>query len=86
MDYFRRASDLGHPEAPNNIARLYLQGVGVAKNIDEARRWYALGMDRGDSWAAYNLGELTRDGVGGAPDKAKAGYYFARAAASTSQS
>ena len=85
LDYFRQASDLGHPEAPNNIGRLYLLGLGVAKNPNEARRWYELGMNRGDGWAAYNLGELTRDGVGGPADKAKAGYFFARAAASNNR-
>ena len=82
IEYFKKASDLGHPEAPNNIGRLYLLGLGVPKSTEEARRWYALGMARGDAWASYNLGELARDGVGGAADKAKAGYYFARAAAS----
>ena len=40
-----------------------------------------IGADRGDAWAAYNLGELYRLGKGGPVDPIPAGYFYARAAA-----
>ena len=85
LAYFQQAADLGHPEAPNNIGRLYFLGIGVPSNLVEARRWYAIGVERGDAWAALNLAELMRQGKGAPPDPLRAGYLYARAAASSNR-
>jgi TPR repeat protein len=79
--YFEKASALGLPEAPANIGALYFNGIGVAVDFDAARKWYKIGMERGDAYAAFDLGEMSRLGKGGPIDGVQAAYYYARAGA-----
>ena len=52
---FLKASEKGNAKAPADIASMYLNGTGVPKDIDAAVKWYQIGADRGDAWAAEQL-------------------------------
>ena len=58
------AAEAGHTRAATLLARLYENGRGVAKSLDEANRWYGLAAERGDAGAIAALGRLLR----GRPD------------------
>ncbi len=48
-EYFRLAAEGGHPNAPANLARMYQAGqIGNAPDLEEAVRWYDVGLERGD--------------------------------------
>lgn len=52
---YKQAADLGYTSAFELIGRMYYFGQGVDKDIDEARRWFKLGMDKedGNSFGGY---------------------------------
>ncbi|MDO5765813.1 MAG: tetratricopeptide repeat protein [Elusimicrobiales bacterium] len=39
IDYFREAAELGHEEAAIRLVLAYREGVGVAQDLAEAKRW-----------------------------------------------
>lgn len=53
---FRRAAEGGHAPAQTKLALLYLQGSGVARDDQEANRWFAKAAAQGDVCAQYHLG------------------------------
>src|ERR1035437_10044439 len=61
--WFRRAADLGFPDAQFLLGSAYDDGKGVEKDSVEAVRWYRLAADQGDATAQsalaanYLLGE-----------------------------
>ena len=40
MRWFRGAADLGNHVAMDNIGTMYEEGLGVPKDLDEARKWH----------------------------------------------
>jgi TPR repeat protein len=55
LEWFRKASDGGHPRAPTSIGRMYFAGdIGGRPNYEEAVKWYDLGLSRGDAWGGTN--------------------------------
>ena len=56
-------------------------GNGIKKNIGEAIKWYELGAERGDTWAAANLAWLYAKGPKDVKDADKSVSYYALAAA-----
>ena len=65
----------------NNIAYLYLHGVGVAQDSRQAIAWYTRAADRDLAVAQYNLGYLYQMGTGIAPQPRTAARWYERAAA-----
>jgi TPR repeat protein len=65
----------------NNIAYLYLHGVGVAQDSHQAIAWYTRAADRDLAVAEYNLGYLYQMGTGIAPEPRTAAHWYERAAA-----
>lgn len=55
--YMVAASDYGHPEAQLEVARCYQNGVGVAKNAENAVVWYKKAAEQGNAEAQCALGE-----------------------------
>ena len=82
LDWYKRASDQGHPSAPTSIGRMYFRGfTGQDPDFAQAVQWYDLGLSRGDAWGGANgaatiMGQ-TPDGY----DLADAGVRAAKAAA-----
>ncbi|WP_181366409.1 caspase family protein [Albidovulum aquaemixtae] len=55
LEWFRKASDGGHPRAPTSIGRMYFNGdVGGQPDFAEAVKWYDVGLSRGDAWGGAN--------------------------------
>jgi uncharacterized protein len=63
--WFRKAADLGFPEAQLMLGSAYDYGKGVGKDSVEAVRWYRLAAEQGDTTAQSIVGGmyLTGDGV-----------------------
>jgi len=70
----------GRAEAQFNIAVMYEQGLGVAKNDIEAARWYRAAAERGDVASQLRMGRLYEAGVGVAKDVARAAFWYGEAA------
>ncbi|QLP97422.1 MAG: sel1 repeat family protein [Rhodoblastus sp.] len=64
------------------IGQLYLDGVAVKPNDEEAARWFALAAERGDAPARFALGVMRLDGKGGPKDVDAAKALFERLAPS----
>lgn len=58
------ASYFGDPNAQYNLARLYLDGVGVEPDPRQAARWFNLAAEKGHAPAQALLGELLINGQG----------------------
>jgi hypothetical protein len=50
------AAGEGHGRAQSNLGYLYLNGLGTAKSLDEARRWFQRSSDQHNAWGECNLG------------------------------
>jgi TPR repeat protein len=63
--WFRKAADLGFPDAQLMLGSAYDAGKGVAKDCVEAARWYRRAAEQGDTTAQSIVGGiyLTGDGV-----------------------
>jgi hypothetical protein len=73
-------AEMGRAAAQFNIAVMYEQGLGVAKNDIEAARWYGAAAERGDVTSQLKMGSLYQDGVGVAKDLGSASYWYGEAA------
>ena len=67
-------------EAQYYLGMLYLKGLGVARNPEEAFRWFRLAGDQGQADAAFQIGLMRERGVGVAQDFAQAQVWFTLAA------
>jgi TPR repeat protein len=67
LDWFTKASDGGHPNAPGNIGQLIASGaLGNKYTLGEAVKWLDLGLERGDANAgAYGAYVILTEGAGG---------------------
>jgi TPR repeat protein len=74
------AADRGQAEAQYNLGMLYLKGLGVARNPEEAFRWFRLAGEQGQADAAFQVGLMREKGVGVAQDFAQAQVWFTLAA------
>ena len=63
-EYFEmnlKAVEIGFVEVMDEIAGMYLHGVGVEKNLVEAIKWYEKAFSEGDDSAAAELGRIYRE-------------------------
>ena len=58
LPMLRSAAEAGHPQAATLLGWFHESGRGTEKNLDEARRWYRAGVDRGQADAMAALGRL----------------------------
>ncbi|MGB5202582.1 MAG: tetratricopeptide repeat protein [Eudoraea sp.] len=76
---FLTAAKDGHADSQFNVALMYEQGIGIAKNEKEAVVWYDKSASQGNSAAQFNLGVLYENGRGTAIDFAKANEFYRKA-------
>jgi TPR repeat protein len=69
---WRKAADQGHARAQNGLGVLYRDGLGVAKDLKQAARWFQAAANNGYAYAMFNLGLAYRDGAGVARDDVEA--------------
>lgn len=78
--YMVAASDYGHPEAQLEVARCYQNGVGVAKNAENAVVWYKKAAEQGNAEAQCALGECYYQARGVEKDDKEARRWYEAAA------
>ncbi|RFB81493.1 sel1 repeat family protein [Methylovirgula sp. 4M-Z18] len=61
------ATNFGDPDAQYNLARMYLDGAGVEKNVPQAVKWLNLAAEKNHIQAQAVLGNLLFNGGGGVP-------------------
>lgn len=76
---FLTAAKAGHADSQFNVALMYEQGIGVAKDEKEAVVWYGKSAAKENAAAQYNLGVLYENGRGTAVDFAKANEWYRKA-------
>ncbi len=77
---FRAAAEKGDASCQYNLALMYEQGMGVAKDEKEAVVWYRKSADLGNANAQFNLGVLYENGRGTEVDFAQANQWYRKAA------
>jgi len=55
---YRMVAVEGHSQAQSDLAYLYLNGLGTAPSIDEARRWYERSAAQDNPWGLFGLARL----------------------------
>ena len=65
LEHFKKATELGHIEAPGAIGYFYSAGLVVEKDDAKAAEWFQKGSEKGSALAKFNLGRLYIDGKGG---------------------
>lgn len=82
VEWFRKASDQGHPDAQCNLAIFSYHGLaGVPQDDVEAARLFRAAAEQGHAQAQTQLGAFLMDGVGVEKDEAAAAAMFEKAAA-----
>lgn len=80
-EYLTAAQD-GNPKAQNNLARLYLQGLGGAVDLKQAFDWFTIAAAAGQVNSQTSLANMYEHGQAGAVDYLQALYWYHRAAVS----
>lgn len=78
---FRAVADTGNADGQFNVALMYEQGIGVAKDEQQSIVWYEKSAQQGNSNAQFNLAVLYENGRGSAVDFAQANQWYRKAAA-----
>lgn len=85
VDLFRDAAKAEHPMSQYVYGIMYVRGIGVEQNGQEAVNWLTKAADHDLAIAHYALGVVYRDGTTGlnevSPDERKSAYHLARASA-----
>ncbi|KAJ3120566.1 hypothetical protein HK100_012743 [Physocladia obscura] len=79
--WYKKASDLGHSRACNNLGELYMTGRGVSRNDVTGFGLFRRAAMAGLPEAEYNMGRCCREGRGCAKDEEQAVMWFKRAEA-----
>ena len=77
---WQAAARQGHPEAEYNLGLMYLKGLGVPKDPEEAFRWLYDAAEKGFADAQFQVGLMREKGVGVHQDYAQAEVWYALAA------
>ena len=77
---YRKAADLGHAYAMNNLGLCYGNGTGVTQSFEQAVEWLRKAADLGDAGAMYNLGLFYARGTGVAQSFEQAVEWYRKAA------
>lgn len=77
---FRKASDLGDAQATYDVGTMYDNARGVARDYEEAMRWYTASAEAGYAPAMARVGHMYEVAAGVPKDYAKAFSWYKRAA------
>ena len=76
----REAAEQGDAEEQNTLGVLYLKGIGVEQDNEQAAQWFHKAAEQGHVLAQFNLGLCYDQGVGVAQDSEQAAQWFRKAA------
>lgn len=74
--HLRLAEETSYPLAECQVGYFYLEGIGVAKDLERAFYWTERGAAHGDRDAQYNLAVMYEEGIGTDIDREKAIYWY----------
>ncbi|UXZ04738.1 tetratricopeptide repeat protein [Moraxella nasicaprae] len=77
--FYAKAAEQGHAKSQYNLATMYSDGQGVARDEKKAAEWYTKAAEQGHPEAQFNLAVMYRKGYGVAKDKAIAKEWFGKA-------
>ena len=77
---YEALSAKGHAQAQYDLAQIYFQGIGVAKDGQKGWYWLLSAAGTGNAAAMVQLGALFESGVGADRDYAAAAQWYLRAA------
>jgi TPR repeat protein len=81
LDLFQKAASAGHTRAQINLGILYMRGLGVPRDLVNARAWLEKAAASGDPQALYTLGRaMDESSEQIAPDPVRAADLYRRAA------
>jgi len=66
----------GNIEAQNYLGNMYVRGLGVNQNDQEAMRWFSAAADAGHPASQFNVGLMLLEGRGQRRDPEKAYFWF----------
>jgi TPR repeat protein len=78
--WYRRATDMGSPEAAFTLGLMYRDGREIPQNYAEAAKWYRQAAERGNADAQLVLGGLCYEGKGVPQDYSQAFGWSLKAA------
>jgi TPR repeat protein len=76
LQRLRQRGEGGERAAQLDLGNRYLHGVGVERDVVEARAWYTRAAERGEGLAAYELGLIYEQGLGVKADRKAAARWF----------
>ncbi|MCA9120039.1 MAG: PDZ domain-containing protein [Planctomycetaceae bacterium] len=79
IDAYYQAAEMGSVRAYADIGYLCLTGTLVEKDHELGLQWMQRAMDAGSGYAAYRLGVIYVEGLGGAVDRRKGEEYLRKA-------
>ena len=79
VDWYKKAFELGHGEAADEIGTMYLVGTEIMPNPAEAFSWYRKGAEAGEAVSKYHLGVCYHEGLGTEADENQAISYLYQA-------
>jgi len=80
FDWYLKAAQAGHPQAPKFVGLMYKLGRGTEKNHAQALVWLKKSYEFGNAKAATSIGEIYRTGSAGEVDHAQAHDWYLKAA------
>lgn len=78
-NWIKSASECGFDESSALLARLYVEGQGIAPNVSKGMKMLADQASENSPYALYELGEIHRLGLGQPADKLKAADFLRKA-------
>ena len=78
--WFRKAAELGHPQAQVNLAMMHMEGEGVPADNAMALKWFTQAAEQGDAEGQTALGMMYALGRGVEPDLVQANKWISIAA------
>lgn len=67
-----KAAQHDHMVAQHNVGGAYLHGLGVEKNLEQARYWFGRAADLGFAHSEWMMGRIYLEGIGVTPDRNEA--------------
>ena len=58
VEWYQKAAEMGLAEAQVQLAKCYMAGCGVTRDLDLTFEWYHKAAEQGNGWAQYALGHL----------------------------
>jgi TPR repeat protein len=77
---FRKAAELGHPEAQYQLGECYMEALGVEESVEEGNKWYLRSAELGHPEAQYQLGCSYNMGLGVEESEKDASIWLKKAA------